>query len=111
MEDEIEVLKSKVKQARTYARFVFKQRGNVARILTGGFGEGYEVVFPDVDTMHVYSLMMGGRFGDPVTYRLSFGVPLKWVGVSHPWGVKPSDIVCDDTSQQIITADVARCEN
>lgn len=93
---DIKVLEERIKTARAHARRVFAKRGVIAGVLSGAVGAtGYDVEFPDVDTMHVYATMFGHQVGEPATYRLSFGKRLRWVGVSHPWG-KPADIYVEE---------------
>jgi len=101
MSNDIRELKLKIEVARDYAKQVCKGRARLAGILSGAFGAtDCEFEFPDPDIMHVYMCMFGHRMGEPTVYRLSFGRRLKWVGISHPWGLKPADIiVADDKSE------------
>jgi hypothetical protein len=90
-------IKSKIKSARAYAVKVQEQRARLAGELSGAPGiVTVEYEFPEPDILHVYQCMFGHRVGDPVVYRLSFSSPMKWVGISHPWGLKPADIICDE---------------
>ena len=94
MSDDIRKLKLKIEAARAYAKQVCEARARLAGVLSGAFGAtGCEFEFPEPDTMHVYMCMFGRRMGEPTIYRLSFGRQLKWVGIFHPWGLKPADIV------------------
>lgn len=93
MSDDIRELKLKIEMARKYAKQVCEARARLAGVLSGSFATGCEFEFPDPDVMHVYMCIFGRRMGEPTVYRLSFGRQLKWVGVSHPWGLKPADIV------------------
>jgi len=96
MSDDIRELKLKIGTARSYAKQVCEGRARLAGVLSGAFGAtGCEFEFPDPDIMHVYMSMFGRRMGEPTVYRLSFGSQLKWVGISHPWGLKPADIVVE----------------
>jgi len=96
--DEVETLKAKIAMARKRGKEVHENRAKLAGDISGAFDAiGVEVEFPEPDTMHVYQTMLGHRASEATTYRLSFGKQLKWVGVSHPWGVKPADIICDES--------------
>ena len=97
MNDDIRELKLKIEMARAYAKQVCENRARLAGVLSGAFNAiGCEFEFPDPDVMHVYMCMFGHRMGKPTVYRLSFGHQLRWVGISHPWGLKPADIVVMD---------------
>ena len=91
---ELEMIQKKIEHARAEARLYFERQGNLARVLTGGYADGYDVEFPDIDTMHVYARMIVlGRMRSCNAYRLSFGKQLKWVGTSDGmWGMKLADI-------------------
>lgn len=87
----------KIKRARKRIETVTQQKTNLANAMSGIFISSCEIEYPEPDVAHVYHVMLGRRMcGDPIVYRLSFGNPLRWVGVSHPWGVKPADIDVDD---------------
>ena len=97
MKDNIEELKQKIEAARACFIQVHKGRTNLAGILSGAYGTiGCQCEFPEPDIAHVYETIFNRRVGEPTVYRLSFGRKLKWVGVSHPWGVKPADIVVEE---------------
>ena len=97
MGDEVEIIKAKIAKARKRGKEIHENRAKLAGVMSGAFDTiGVEVEFPEPDTMNVYRTMFGIKVGEPITYRLSFGSQLKWVGVSHPWGVKPADIFVDD---------------
>lgn len=73
---------------------MLNNRARVAGFISGAVGvTTFECEFPEPDVMHVYTCMFGHRPSEPAVYRLSFGRELKWVGVSHPWGARPADIV------------------
>ena len=95
MTDDLKALKQQVKTARAFAKDLFTKRARLLAVLSGSWAGDYDIEFPDADLMHVYTVLFGHRVCDPVVYRLSFGKPLKWVGVSHPWGPKPTDIEVD----------------
>ena len=98
MDDEVETIKAQIAKARKRGKEVHENRAKLAGIMSGAFDTvGVEVEFPEPDTMNVYQTMFGHRASEATTYRLSFGKQLKWVGVSHPWGVKPADIICDES--------------
>lgn len=100
-EEKINSLKCKIETARAHARRVFETRARVAGILGGAPGMvGNEVVFPDPDLMHVYQTMFGGRVGEPIVFRLSFGRQLKWVCIEHPWGLKAADVVVEEDAPE-----------
>jgi hypothetical protein len=87
-------LKKRIEVARSRAKKVFGSRAELAGMMSGAPGlVDLDVEFPDPDMLHVYQTIFGRRVGEPTVYRLSFGLQLKWVGVSHPWGVKPADVV------------------
>jgi hypothetical protein len=91
--DDIEELQEKIKRARECMRRVQKRLARLAGVLSGTPGLVTLVIeFPDPGIAHVWQGMFGRKVGEPTVYRLSFGKPLKWVGVSHPWGLKPADI-------------------
>jgi len=90
-------IRDKIRQARKKGREIQEIRARLAGVMAGAPGVvENEVVFPEPDIMHVYMCMFGRRVGEPVVYRLSLGKQLKWVGVSHPWGLKPADIVVEE---------------
>lgn len=91
MDENIEELREKIAKARTYAERIFENRAHAIALLCG-FVPELEFEYPEPDRMNIYLLMFGHRM-QPTQYRLSFGKRLKWVGVSHPWGVKPADIL------------------
>ena len=95
MEKELEILRKRIDVAREHAGKVFAARALFAGTLAGAPGMvGSEVEFPDPDLLHVYRTMFGHRVDDnPLIFRLSFGSELKWVGVSHPWGLKLADVI------------------
>lgn len=94
MEENIEDIKRQIKLARTELKNVMAQRSRLAAFLSGsGMIMESIIEFPEPDIAHVYVM---AKVGDPIVYRLSFGNPLRWVGVSHPWGVKPADIVVEE---------------
>lgn len=97
---DIDLLKQKIEIARAHAQRVFKARVRLAGILSGSPGiADSEVEFPDPDPMYLYQTVFGRRVGEPIVFRLSFGRPLKWVCVEHPWGLKAADIeVLNDTT-------------
>ena len=97
MTDKIAEIQAKITRARDRMRSVQAGRARLAGILGGLPGMVQTTVeFPDPDIAHVYQCLPSGRkMGDPVIYRLSFGCMLTWVVVSHPWGLKPADIVVD----------------
>lgn len=96
-DNEIQEIKRKVKFARDCAKRIQEQRARLAGVLSGAIGVvGVELEFPEPDILHVYQCMFGRRMEKHIIYRLSFGKPLKWVGISHPWGVKPADMICDE---------------
>ena len=93
MTDDITKLKAEIERARRGLKQVCTGRANLAGALSGLLGVSLvEFEFPEPDVAHVYQVMFGLRMPTPCVYRLSFGDPLKWVGVSHPWGLKPGDI-------------------
>lgn len=95
--DDIEKLQRQIKWARAGAKRVVNVRTLMAGVLSGTFIVANEIEFPEPDIMHIYHCLLGRRMTtEPAVYRLSFGQPLKWVGVSHPWGVKPADIVIQE---------------
>lgn len=66
-----------------------------AGVMSGTVGMSTtELEFPEPDVMHALLCLFGRRSGEPTVYRLVFqdGRPTKWIGVSHPWGMKPADI-------------------
>ncbi len=92
----IEDLQSAIEKARDHAQTVFDARCRVAGMLSGAVGMSTtELEFPAPDVMHAYLCMFGRRPKEPIVYRLAFrdGYPARWVGLSHPWGAKPADIV------------------
>lgn len=96
-EQNLDRIKAQIKRARQVGREVHKSRAMLAGVMAGAPGiVGTEVMFPEPDIMHAYQCMFGRRVGEPTTYRLSFGKQLKWVGVSHPWGLKPADIIVEE---------------
>lgn len=97
MSDNLEQIKSDIKRARAYLIRVQEGRARLAGALSGAIGVNtVEVEFPEPDIAHDYLCIFGRRVGEPTVYRLSFGRQLKWVGISHPWGVRPSDIVVEE---------------
>lgn len=93
----LEQIKSDIKLARAHLSKVCKSRAQLAGILSGAYGAiGCEFEFPEPDIAHVYQCMFDRHMGEPTVYQLSFGRKLKWVGISHPWGLKPSDIVVEN---------------
>jgi len=93
MTENIAKLKAEIERARAELKRVCTGRANLAGALSGLIDTiQVEFEFPEPDTAHVYQMMFGHRMEEPTTYRLSFGNPPKWIGVSHPWGVKPADI-------------------
>lgn len=91
----IDKLQASIEQAREHAKHVLDTRCLVAGVLSGAVGvTTSELEFPEPDVMHAYMCMFGHRGGEPVVYKLIFrgDVPTKWVGISHPWGMKPADI-------------------
>lgn len=94
VDNDIEELRLRIVKARAYAKEVCKTRARLAGILSGTPGvASVEFEFPEPDVMHVYSCMFDRRMGEPSVYRLSLSTPMKWVGVSHPWGLKLANIV------------------
>ena len=90
---DIKELKAKITWARTSLKRVCTARANLADALSGMIGVSLiEFEFPEPDIAHTYQVMFGIRMPTPCVYSLSFGKPLKWIGVSHPWGIKPADI-------------------
>lgn len=88
-------LKLDIEKARDRAQTVFNARCFAAGMMSGAVGViTTELEFPEPDIMHAYMCMFGHRGGGPIVYRLAFckGRPTKWIGVSHPWGLKPADI-------------------
>ncbi len=97
MTDNLEQIKDDIKRARAYLIRVQESRVRLAGVLSGAIGVNtVEVEFPEPDTAYAYLCMFGRRGEEPTTYRLSFGRQLKWVGISHPWGMRPSDIVVEE---------------
>lgn len=92
----IEDLQASIEKARERAQAVFNAKCLVAGVLSGTVGMSTtELEFPEPDVMHAYLCMFGRRGGGkPIIYRLAFrdGRPMRWIGISHPWGVKPADI-------------------
>ena len=88
-----EKLLEQITAARDYVENVLQARANIAGVLTGGFVSQVEFEYPDPDTLEAYQVILGHRVETPMVWRLSFEQPLRWVGVSHPWGWKPQDIV------------------
>jgi len=94
MDDETRELRLTIDRARAYAMRVCERRALVGGMLVGAPGiTTVEFEFPEPDTMHTWTCVFGRRMGEPAVYRLSFGHPLKWVGISHPWGLRPADII------------------
>ncbi len=97
MTDNLEQIKADIKRARAHFIKVQEGRANLAGVLAGVYGAtGVECEFPEPDIAHAYQCMFNHRVGDAAVYRLSFGRQLKWVGISHPWGLKPADIVVEE---------------
>ncbi len=91
----IEDLQVGIEKARERAQTVFDAKCLVAGVMSGTVGMSTtELEFPEPDVMHAYLCMFGQRPSEPIVYKLTFrdDHPAKWVGVSHPWGVKPADI-------------------
>ncbi len=91
----IEDLQAGIEKAREHAQAVFNAKCLVAGVMSGTVGMSTtELEFPEPDVMHAYLCMFGHRPSEPIVYKLAFrdDCPTKWVGVSHPWGVKPADI-------------------
>ena len=100
MTDIIQELRQKIKLARAYFIQTHQRRVKLAGFLSRTIGVNtVEFEFPEPDTAHSFLCMFDRRMGEPTTYRLSFGRQLKWVGVSHPWGLKPADIVVEEATQ------------
>jgi len=97
MNNSIEEITQKIKTARAHFTQVHTGRTNLAGILSGAYRAiGCDFEFPEPDIAHVYETMFNHRVGEPTVYRLSFGRELKWIGISHPWGLKPADIVVEE---------------
>jgi len=90
--DNLDEIKRQIQNARDYGLKVHKNRARLAGFLSSAFDVDVDVEFPGPDIMHVYSRIFGVKEKIPAVYRLSFGEPLKWIGISHPWGLKPADI-------------------
>ena len=91
----IDELQADIAIARDQARHILNARCLVAGIMYGAIGvTTSELEFPEPDVMHAYMCLFGHRGGGPIVYRLAFSNdrPTKWVGISHPWGIKPADI-------------------
>ena len=104
---DIKELKAKITWARTSLKQVCTARANLAAALSGMTGVSLvEFEFPDPDIAHTYLVLFGIRRPTPCVYRLSFGKPLMWIGVSHPWGIKPADIsIFQKEDQSILEVD------
>jgi hypothetical protein len=92
----IEDLQLAIEKARERAQTVFDARCRVAGMLSGAVGiSTTELEFPEPDVMHAYLCIFGRRPSEPIVYKLAFrdDRPVKWIGIAHPWGVKPADIV------------------
>lgn len=88
-------LQADIEKARQRAQAVFNAKCLVAGVMSGAVGvTTTELEFPEPDVMHAYLCMFGHRPSEPIVYRLAFrnGRPVTWIGISHPWGVKPADI-------------------
>ena len=100
-EDDIEEIKRKIKFARACAKRIQEGRALMAGAMAGVMGAiTIDLEFPEPDMLHVYQCMFGHRMGEPTVYRLSFGKQLRWVGISHPWGIKPADMICEEERTQ-----------
>lgn len=97
MDTKTEKLWQKIKYARACLELIQRQRTNLAGALSHTMGMmTSEIEYPEPDTAEVYLCMFGHKPAHPnATYRLKFGKPLVWMGMSHVWGVKPADIVVE----------------
>jgi hypothetical protein len=101
-EPNLDEIREKIVMARKHMESVQRGRVTLAGILGGAPGMvGSEVEFPDPDIAYVWQTIMGRRVGQPLVYRLSFGRTLKWVGISHPWGLPLADIVVTDRQDSL----------
>ena len=96
-DEDIEEIKRQIIFARRMLKEIQQDMVNSG----ASYSIGVDVEFPDPDVAHVWRTLFGKRLmsNEPIVYRLSFGNPLKWIGVSHPWGMKPADIICQDDQE------------
>src|SRR3989304_6737213 len=93
-DEDIEEIKRQIIFARRMLKEIQQDMVNSG----ASYSIGVDVEFPDPDVAHVWRTLFGKRLmsNEPIVYRLSFGNPLKWIGVSHPCGMKPAGINSQD---------------